>query len=221
MISVSMGPGASTFTVMPYGPSSRAPPRHIPITAAFAVAYTPLENVPPPSKAVIEDVLTMRPTPCGIIRAAAALSIRKEPVTFTAITRSNSARLHSWSGTGQGMPARLTRPTTGGSSESICWYASVTADSEAMSVGTASRFSWPDARSSFSTPDRPSALMSTNATCQPFSARTWAVTRPMPAGPPAPVTTAVRSSGNRDETVDVSGAGADVIAAPYFWSRVS
>src|SRR5512133_2590393 len=164
--------------------------------------------------AVIDDVLTMRPTPCGIIRAAAALSIKNEPVTFTAITRSNSSRLHSWSGTGQAMPARLTRPTTGGSSESICWYASVTDDSEAMSVGTASRFSCPASRSSFSTLARPSALMSTSATCQPFSPNIRAVTRPMPAGPPAPVTTAVRSSGNRNETVDVSAAGADVIAAP-------
>ena len=46
------------------------------MTAALAVAYTPLENVPPPSKAVIEDVLTIRPMPWGIIRAAAALIIR-------------------------------------------------------------------------------------------------------------------------------------------------
>jgi hypothetical protein len=38
MISVSTGPGAITLTVIPYGPSSRAPPLHIPITAAFAVA---------------------------------------------------------------------------------------------------------------------------------------------------------------------------------------
>jgi hypothetical protein len=37
MISVSTGPGASTFTVIPYGPSSRAPPLHISITAALAV----------------------------------------------------------------------------------------------------------------------------------------------------------------------------------------
>src|SRR3712207_9427138 len=70
MISVSIGPGASTFTVIPYGPSSRAAPLHIPITAALAVAYTPFENVPPPSNAVIEDVLTMRPTPCWIILGA-------------------------------------------------------------------------------------------------------------------------------------------------------
>ena len=39
--------------------------------------------------------------------------------------------------------------------------------------------------------------MSIKATCQPFSASIRAVTRPMPAGPPAPVTTAVRCSGSR------------------------
>ena len=73
---------------------------------------------------------------------------------------------------------------------------------------TASRFVCPASRSSPSTAARPSALMSTRATCQPFSASTRAVTRPIPAGPPAPVTTAVRESGSR------GGAEADVIIAP-------
>ena len=52
-------------------------------------------------------------------------------------------------------------------------------------------------RSSVSTAASPSALMSTRATCQPFSASIRAVTRPIPAGPPAPVMTAVRCSGRR------------------------
>lgn len=114
MISVSIGPGAMTLTVMPSGPSWRAPPLHMPTTAAFAVAHTPLEYVPPPSKAVIDETLTIRPTCCGIIRAAAARSSRYDPVTLTASTRSNSAGGQRCSSIGQEMPAELTRATTGG-----------------------------------------------------------------------------------------------------------
>ena len=40
------------------------------------------------------------------------------------------------------------------------------------------------------------------------------MTRPIPAGPPAPVTTAVRGSGNPGKTVDGAAAGADVIGIP-------
>src|SRR5919112_2920922 len=110
------------------------------------------------------------------------------------------------------MPARLTRPATGGSSESIRWYAAVTEDSDATSAGSASNPEWPASRSSFSTTAKPSALTSTRATCQPFSASSRAVTRPIPAGPPAPVTTAVRGSGNRGTAVGAAAAAtADVM----------
>jgi hypothetical protein len=70
-----------------------------------------------------------------------------------------------------------------------------------------------DRRTARGSRKEPSALRSTRATCQPLSASARAVTRPIPAGLPAPVTTAVRGSGNGDKTVEVAGPAA-VIAAP-------
>ncbi len=71
MMSVSIGPGAIAFTVIPRWPSSRAMPRVSPMTPAFATEYGVLLNVPPPRWAETDDRLTMRPYPCWTIDCAA------------------------------------------------------------------------------------------------------------------------------------------------------
>lgn len=136
----------------------------------------------------------MRPTPRGIIRGAAALSMRYEPVTFTAITRWNSCRLHSCNRAVHGMPARLTRRRPEEARVDLLIGVGHRGFGRDV-VGTDSSPEWPASWSSFSTPGSPAALISMRATCQPFSASIRAVTRPIPPGPPAPVTTAVRGSG--------------------------
>ena len=220
MISVSIGSGSQHVHGDPVRPELPAPHRGTSRSRPPSRWRRRLWRTCRPRRtAVIEDVLTMRPTPCGIIRAAAALSIRNEPVTFTAITRSNSARARTrgashWTGDAGQVDQTGHRRQLG--VDPLVQPRSPTTLRRCRSAPPA-RSHGPPSRSSFSTPARPSALMSTRATCQPLSARIRAVTRPIPAGPPAPVMTAVRCSGKRARTVDGCWDGCHRYSAPSVW----
>ena len=70
--------------------------------------------MPPPSRAVMEEKLTMRPMPCFFICWAPYFIMSMVPRQLTARTRSKTSVVISSRGVGQAMPAMFARPTTGG-----------------------------------------------------------------------------------------------------------
>src|SRR5690606_5964098 len=91
VMSVSMKPGATAFTVTLRDASSRASARVKPSTPAFVAAYADWPALP---VALTTDVtLTIRPERARTIARAAALLQWKTPLRFTATIRSQSLAL--------------------------------------------------------------------------------------------------------------------------------
>src|SRR6476661_1280874 len=196
MISVSIGPGATEFTVMLCGPISLASARENPMTAALDALYGTFEYVPPPRCAEMEETLTMRPVPAAIMAGSTRWVTRNVPRMLTLKTRSHSAGVTSMNSVGELTPAMLASPMIGGSVDSTCAMAACTEFSSEMSAPTPTvDTEYLLATSSAASFAAPSS-MSRIATDHPSRASRSAVARPIPRGDAPPVTTAVRSVGS-------------------------
>ena len=89
IISVSVMPGATALTLIPFGPSSLAREIVKPFTANFDVGYAIPQGWP--EMLTIEDVERITPLPCSTIISATALDALKTPFTFRFISLSNSS----------------------------------------------------------------------------------------------------------------------------------
>src|SRR6476469_7012772 len=196
MISVSIGPGATEFTVMLCGPISRANARVNPMTAALDALYGTFENVPPPRCAEIDETLTIRPAPAAIIAGSTRWVTRKVPRMLTLNTRSHSAGVTSRNSVGELTPAMLASPMIGGRADSNCATAAFTEFSSETSAPTPRVDTEYLSATSSAVSLAAASSMSRIATDHPSAASRSAVARPMPRGDAPPVTTAVRSVGS-------------------------
>ena len=154
-----------------------------------------MEKVPPPRWAEIEETLTIRPSRRSIMPLSTRCETMKVPRMLIAKTLSHSATDVSMNGVGELMPARLARPTMGGSDSSISVMARSTEASSETSAPTPTALTARLEPISAAAALASSALMSRIAIDQPSRARRSAVARPMPRAEAAPVRTTVRSAG--------------------------
>src|SRR5436309_12537398 len=113
----------------------------------------------------------------------------KAPFRWTAIIRSHTSSVISWSATSPAMPASFTRMCTGPSAAWIRSTAASTLAALATSASTATARRWSRATSSATCRPPPWSRSST-ATSAPSRARRRQIARPIPEAPP--VTTAFR-----------------------------
>ena len=106
-MSVSMMPGATTLTVMPRDPTSRASALASPTNPALEAAYA--GDCRPPRKENSDAMLMILPDRCAIIAVAAAWPNSNAAVRFTEIIGSHLSRPKPVTSSSRQMPAELTR----------------------------------------------------------------------------------------------------------------
>lgn len=106
-VRVLIGPGATTFTVIPNSASSTAATREKALIAPLEAAYAARPELP--SKPEWEETLMIRPYPACCMTRAAICVQRNVPVALIRSWRSQSSKDVSKKGLGSVMPALFTR----------------------------------------------------------------------------------------------------------------
>ena len=109
-MSVCVMPGATAFTRIPFGPSSRAKDTVSPFTANLDAGYA--KPLGWPEMLTIDEVERITPLPLATIHSAAARVALKTPFTFKSMTLSKVSSVYSINGVLSETPALFTRMST-------------------------------------------------------------------------------------------------------------
>jgi hypothetical protein len=179
---VTVMPGPTALTVMPYGPHSRARHRVSCATPPFVAQYA--ARLTSPNSAPIDVMFTIRPRPARRMTGATARHAHAVPRRFSSIMYSQSASACSRAGARFAVPAQFTRMST------VPWRATTASTMRSTSVFFAmSAASGTISPSRGGPPGLAAADRLTAVTRAPAAARCWTIASPMPLVPPVTMAT--------------------------------